>query len=112
MLMAKNADICSKCLVTEPWVRSFTARSFPQRFNCSNSEYDRFQHHRVPVLKRRQNKCLVLSFFMFGVQRIIAEFCDVHKSTFRVRELHCLISVFVANLAKALCDCPAGFADM
>jgi hypothetical protein len=74
MLMAKNADICSKWLVTEPWVRSFTARSFAQRFNCSNSEYDRFQHHRVPVLKRRQNKCLVLSFFMFGVQRIIAEF--------------------------------------
>jgi len=48
---------------------------------------------------------------MFGVQRIIAEFCDVHKSTFRVRELHCLISVFIANLAKALCDCPAGFAE-
>jgi hypothetical protein len=23
MLMARNADICSKCLVTEPWVRSF-----------------------------------------------------------------------------------------
>ena len=23
MLIAKNADICSKCLVTEPWVRSF-----------------------------------------------------------------------------------------
>src|SRR6266852_2566743 len=23
MLMAKNADICSKCPVTEPWVRSF-----------------------------------------------------------------------------------------
>jgi hypothetical protein len=23
MLMAKNADMCSRCLVTEPWVRSF-----------------------------------------------------------------------------------------
>ena len=47
MLMAKNADICSKCLVTEPWVRSFTARSFAQRFKCSNSEYDGFQRHIV-----------------------------------------------------------------
>jgi hypothetical protein len=56
MLMAKNADICSKCLVTEPWVRSFTARSFAQRFNCSNSEYDRFQRRRVPVLRRREKQ--------------------------------------------------------
>src|SRR5438132_2195502 len=51
MLMAKNADICSKCLVTEPWVRSFTARSFAQRFNCSNSEYNGFQRHIVNRLR-------------------------------------------------------------
>src|SRR5262245_6325359 len=26
MLAAKNADICRRCLVTEPWVRSFISR--------------------------------------------------------------------------------------
>src|SRR5947208_7683834 len=40
MLAAKKADLCSKCLVTEPLVRSFIrSRSFADSFSCSRSEY-------------------------------------------------------------------------
>src|SRR5689334_18081861 len=47
MLTAMNADMCSKCLVTDPWVRSFTRRSMcrsdglPSNRNRSDSTLSR-----------------------------------------------------------------------
>src|SRR4030095_10538113 len=38
MLAAKNADICSKCLVTEPWVRSFISPRLVSQLSIINHQ--------------------------------------------------------------------------
>src|SRR4029434_9017132 len=38
MLATKNADICSKCLVTEPWVRSFISPRLVSQLSIINHQ--------------------------------------------------------------------------
>ena len=69
MLMARNADICTKCLVTEPVVRSFinlqiSYADSPGTYNAPRGANVLFYAARVNLLQVRDQVC-VLPFSSF-----------------------------------------------